>query len=131
MKKTKPRAAELRPPSHLSSDTAKIWRGVVTHLRSNGHLLTVDVGVIETYCMAVTRQRQLTREIDKAGLIGKDGKPHPFLRTIEATAGTIRNLSHVLGLSPLARKALPARVKQPRMNDGHKGADPWQGVLEE
>jgi phage terminase small subunit len=99
-------------------------------LRANGQLLRIDSAVIETFVTAVIRQRRLTAVLDKADLVDKDGKPHPLLRTIEATATTIKNLSHVLGLNPLARKALPARVKQPRLNRG-KGADPWSGVLAE
>lgn len=136
MGKTKARAPELRPPSHLSADAARIWREVVAHLRTNGQLLRIDSWIIESFVTAVIRQRRLTAVLDKAALVDKDGKPHPLLRTIEATATTIKNLSHVLGLNPMARKALPARIKQPRLNglnggSSKAGADPWHGVLEE
>jgi P27 family predicted phage terminase small subunit len=124
MTKPKSPSPPPRPPAYLSADAARIWRGVVTHLRGNGLLLRVDVGVIETYCMAVVRQRRLTAELDKAGMLDESGKPHPLLRTIEATAATVKNLAHVLGLSPMSRKALPAKPENP------KGADPWSGVLE-
>ncbi len=132
MTKTKARANELRPPGHLSADAARIWRQVAAHLRANGQLLRVDAGVVETYCLAVVRQRRLTAVLDKAALVDAAGKVHPILRTIEATAATVKNLAHVLGLSPLARKALPPRIKQPRLPDsGGKGTDPWHGILDE
>jgi P27 family predicted phage terminase small subunit len=123
--KPRPRRAVLDPPAHLSADAARLWRPVVTHLANNGQLLSIDVGVIESYCLAVIRQRQLTAALDKSGLIDKDGKPHPALRTIEATANTIRNLAHVLGLSPMSRRTLPSKP-----NTKTKGSGPWAGVLE-
>jgi P27 family predicted phage terminase small subunit len=95
-------------------------------LANNGQLLNIDVGVIETYVMAVVRQRQLTAALDKSGLLDKGGKPHPLLRTIEATAATVKNLSHVLGLNPMARKTLPSRPTSSKVN----GGGPWAGVLE-
>ena len=74
--------------------------------------------------MAVVRQRQLTAALDRAGIVDKDGKPNPLLRTIEATACTVKNLGHVLGLSPMGRKALPAAADTKR-----KGGT-WAGILE-
>ena len=115
---------DLRAPRYLSRDAAVIWRQVVAHHRGQGTLLAVDAGVIETYAMAVVRQRRLTAELDKHALVDKQGRPHPLLRTIEATAATVKNLSHVLGLNPLARKALPA--KAPKAKGAH---NPWHGVL--
>jgi P27 family predicted phage terminase small subunit len=128
-KRTK-RAKRIRPPSppaHLSTDAARIWRSVVGYLTINDRLQSVDAGTIETYCMAVTRQRQLQAAIDHDGVMPA-GKPHAALKIVEATAATVRSAAHCLGLTPAARKALPAR-KQTR-NAGTKGADPWHGVLE-
>jgi P27 family predicted phage terminase small subunit len=125
MKKTK-RTKRTRlpaPPAHLSSDAAKIWRSVVAYLGANGRLQAVDAGTVECYCMAVTRQRQLQAAIDANGVMS-DGKLHPALKTVEATAATVRSAAHCLGLTPAARKALPA-TKKPT-----KRSDTWAGVLE-
>lgn len=124
MKKPKPRPTTPRPPAHMSTDAARIWRQVVTHLNRNGQLLRVDTGTIETYCMAVVRQRRLNAVLDKADLVDESGKPHPLLRTVEATAATVKNLAHVLGLNPVARKTLPAK------NPKEEGGGPWAGVLD-
>jgi P27 family predicted phage terminase small subunit len=125
MTKPKARTSAPNPPAHLSADAARIWREVVAHLAQNGLLLRVDAGTVETYCMAVVRQRRLTGELDKAPLLDASGKPHPLLRTIEATAATVKNLAHVLGLNPVARKALPTK-----QNTTEKGGA-WDGVLDQ
>jgi P27 family predicted phage terminase small subunit len=115
-----------RPPAYLSADASQIWRLVTSHLDRSGLLLNVDAGTVETYCMAVVRQRRLNGELDRAAtLLDESGKPHPLLRTIEATAATVKNLAHVLGLNPVARKMLP--MKQTPKN---KGSEPWAGILD-
>ena len=120
-RKTKPK--QPAAPRYLGADAATLWRQTVAYLSGQGRLEATDGGVIETYCMAVARQRAFQAVIDREGVVMADGKPHPLLRTIEATAATVRNLAHVLGLSPLARKALPSMSSQP------KGASVWDGVL--
>jgi P27 family predicted phage terminase small subunit len=125
MSKSKARTTAPKPPAHLSDEAAKIWREVCAHLEQNGHLLRVDVGTIETYCMAVVRQRRLNAELDKAPLLDASGKPHPLLRTVEATAATVKNLAHVLGLNPVARRTLPA--KQSTIAKGGT----WDGILDQ
>jgi len=131
MKRSKPTrsrtATDERAPPYLSADAAELWRQTVTYLRGNGTFLAVDAGVVETYVTAVVRLRRLTLALDKAALVDKEGKPHPLLRTVEATCATVKNLAHVLGLSPLARKALPAK---PRVKPNSGGRDVWRGVLD-
>jgi P27 family predicted phage terminase small subunit len=109
-------------PPYLSAGAAVIWRGVVAYLATNGRLEAVDAGTIETYALAVVRQRALQAEIDRDGVM-PEGKPHAALRTIEATAATVRSAAHCLGLTPASRKALPARPPKT------KEADVWANVL--
>lgn len=110
-------------PSYLSADAKKIWREVVAHLKAQGTYKPIDGGVVESYAMALVRQRQLVQALDKAGIVGADGKPNGLLRTIEATATTVKNLAHVLGLDPLARKSMRAAGK------GKTEGGTWAGVL--
>lgn len=112
----------LRAPPHLSPDARKIWRRVIVYLADNGTLNPIDAETIEAYCAAVVRHRRLTAELDAAALMTVDGKLHPLLRTVEATAATVKNLAHVLGLNPTARNRLPAAPPQ-------KGKDKWDGIL--
>jgi P27 family predicted phage terminase small subunit len=115
------------PPRYLSPDAAEIWRGVIVYLSSNGRLEAVDGSVIEGFCMAVTRQRLLQAELDRTGVLGADNKPNPLLRCTEAVAASVKNFAAVLGLSPAARKGLPANSTKKKT----KGADVWVGVLDE
>ncbi len=124
MKKRKRATSTLHPPAHLSVDAAKLWREVCTHLQANQRLLRIDAAVIETFCFAVERQRRLVAELAASKLVDAEGKPNPLLRTIEATAATVKNLAAVLGLSPLARRLLPST---PKKSKGVGGA--WAGIL--
>ena len=118
------RAPPPAPPAHLDAEAREIWRQVTAHLAKNGMLLGVDRYTIETFCLAVVRQRKLSAELDKAPLL-EDGKVNPLLKVAEATATTVKNLGHVLGLNPMARRALPA--KEPT-EKGRRSV--WHGVLD-
>jgi phage terminase large subunit-like protein len=76
--------------------------------------------VIEAFCEAVGRHRKLVEAVDQAGIVDATGKLHPALRTIEATAATVKNLAAVLGLVPTGKR--PAQPKG--------GDDPWSSVLD-
>jgi P27 family predicted phage terminase small subunit len=124
----KPRIRQRRPPpapTHLSREAAEVWRRAVARLAAHGRLEGADENVLAGYCMAVTRQRALQAELDRVGVLD-DGKLSPMLRVIEATAATVKNLSHVLGLNPpFARRTLPGKF--PPATKG--GRDVWRGVL--
>jgi P27 family predicted phage terminase small subunit len=112
------------PPTHLSPDAAAIWRETVGLLEARGTLNREDAMTLETYCMAVIRQRRLTVELEAHPLV-VDGKLSPLLRVAEATAATVKNLGHVLGLNPVARQRMPG-------GGGTRQPDPsskWRGIL--
>jgi P27 family predicted phage terminase small subunit len=109
------------PPPHLSPDAQAVWRDTVELLEARAALNREDAMTIETYVMAIVRQRRLTVELEAAPLV-VDGKLSPLLRVAEATAATVKNLGHVLGLNPVARQRLPI-ARQPER--GSK----WDGVL--
>lgn len=120
---TKRRPKLPAPPRHLGVDAAAIWRQVVAYLRDNDRLEAVDAGTIETYALAVVRQRGLQAALDRDGMV-IDGALHPAARTIEAVAATVRSAAHCLGLTPASRKALPAKAKT-------KEPSVWSGVLDD
>src|SRR5690242_5716629 len=117
---TKPRTRSKTPPAHpmplqmppapphLSAEAAVLWDGVVAYLHTNGRLEAVDGAVIEGFCMAVCRQRALQAALDKEGVV-TDGKLNPILRSSESVAASVKNFAITLGLTPSARKALPAK----------------------
>ena len=111
----------LPAPDYLECDALAIWDQVVDHLATTGELLAVDAATIETFVLAVIRQRRMSVELAQSRLLDDDGKPHPLLRTIEATAATVKNLGHVLKLNPTARKG------SQKSTNGSTGV--WDGVL--
>src|SRR4051794_13672320 len=108
LRSTKPKpktgAVKLPPPRGFPPEAAVIWREVVAYLGAEGTLLAVDAGTIETYALAVVRQRRLCEKLADGDLVDAEGKVNPLLRVIEATAATVKNLGHVLKLNPTARK---------------------------
>jgi P27 family predicted phage terminase small subunit len=114
---------QIEPPAHLKGDARRIWRRVVAHLAKNGFLLSIDAYAVENFALAVIRQRRIAAELESADLIDADGKPNPLLKVAEATAATVKNLGHVLGLNPMARKSLPVK-------ETTKGDPTWSGVLD-
>ena len=122
---TKPTSPARRPspPKHLNTEACAIWRHTIGDLDRAGRLSTTNQHVLESFCRAVVRERALQDEIERTGYVDKDGKPHPLLRTIEATAASVKNLAHTLGLTSGARRTLPAVA--PRGKTG----DVWRGVL--
>lgn len=119
--RTEPRDP-LPPPPHLSRDGSQLWRETVAHLvELHGAVNAADGPTLETYVAAILRQRRIMVEVEAAPLVTSEGKLSPLLRVAEATAATVKNLAHVLGLNPVARQRLP-RAPQ-------KGVSKWDGVL--
>jgi P27 family predicted phage terminase small subunit len=124
---TKPTATSRRPPApkHLTAQEAVIWRYTTARLDQVGRLSFTDQHVLEVYCRSVVRDRDLSAEIRRTGMVDKEGKPHPLLRTIEATANTVKNLACTLGLTSGSRRALPPGPPA----SGNSTGDRWRGVL--
>jgi phage terminase small subunit len=81
-----------------------------------------DAVALETFVAAVIRQRRIMVEIESAPLVTA-GKISPLLRVAEATAATVKNLGHVLGLNPVARQRLPKPPQGHRPGGGGKWGD--------
>jgi P27 family predicted phage terminase small subunit len=108
------------PPS-LSDEARRVWNEVVQALRAAGTYAESDHATIEAFVQAVVRHRRLTAALDREGIV-VDGKLHPAARTIEATAATVKNLGHILGLNPAARKQRSASAAKGRTST-------WADVL--
>jgi P27 family predicted phage terminase small subunit len=112
----------LPPPPFLSQDAAQVWRETVAHLAARGPVDVADAVALETFVAAVIRQRRIMVEIESAPLVTA-GKISPLLRVAEATAATVKNLGHVLGLNPVARQRLPKPPQGHRPGGGGKWGD--------
>jgi P27 family predicted phage terminase small subunit len=107
-------------PEFFSTEGKRIWRDTVTQMAVHGIHDPADAMTLETYVFAVLRQRMIAAEVRKRPLLTNDGKISPLVRAAEATAGTVRNLARVLGLSPTARQRLP---RAPQKQGGNKWSD--------
>jgi hypothetical protein len=61
------KAVRLPPPDGLLRGAAAVWKAVVNHLNEDGSLLAVDTGTIETYALAVVRQRVFSKKLHEGG----------------------------------------------------------------
>jgi phage terminase small subunit len=104
----------LRPPASLSAGGRAVWIEVIGRIDRT----TIADGPIETYCEALARHRLMCTKIAERGIVDAAGKLNPVSRTIEATAHTVRDLAHDLGLIPRKRTAPAA-----------KEGDGWADVL--
>ena len=104
----------------MSREAAAVWRRTVAHMAARGPVDAADEIALETFVAAVIRQRRMAAEIEETPLT-TDGKISPLLRVAEATAATVKNLGHVLGLNPTARQRLPKAAPQ-------KANPIWDGV---
>jgi hypothetical protein len=94
-------------------------------LRETGSLEPVHAGLVETYVLAVLRQRALCAELanpDRPKV--QAGAADPLWRAIEASAGTVKSMARALGLT-----AAPGRGAghQPPAKNG--AGDVWGGIL--
>jgi P27 family predicted phage terminase small subunit len=77
-----------------------------------GLLSPIDLGILASYCLAVSEVRECTDRLAAEGLtISSHGQtiPHPLLKPRAAAEQRVRSLGMELGLTPVSRKR--ARVE--------------------
>jgi P27 family predicted phage terminase small subunit len=96
-----------RAPKWLSRDAAAEWRRVAPILTVERRILTdADLGVLESYCVAIGSVREAQRAITRDGLIiptEKGPKRHPAFGIQNAAMTTARLCAAELGLTPVSR----------------------------
>ena len=98
-------------PKHLTGAALELWMPTCRYLLDRGTLHSSDIHLIEQFCFAISRARQLQRVLDEQGYCDASGKTHPALRLIEGVVTTIRSTSVLLGLAPYARQRMTAAVR--------------------
>jgi P27 family predicted phage terminase small subunit len=108
VKKAEPPPGTLPAPAHLSATARDIWRDTVTTMEAQGAPAVPTDGILlETFAMAVARQRRIVMELEEGAVADEEGKVNQLLRAAESTAATVANVARALGLSPMARRRLP------------------------
>lgn len=94
------------PPAGLPQVGADTWRVILSDMAAMRTLREVDLPLVLAYCEAVQVHAEASRIIHDKGVLvaGKSGPiPNPLLKVQKDAATTMRQLSDVLGLNPLAR----------------------------
>ena len=98
--------ATLPPPEGLPAAAADTWRSILSDMAALRTLREVDMPLVLAYCEAVYVHREASANIHAYGVLVKGPRgpvPNPMIRVQKDAATTIRQLSDVLGLNPLAR----------------------------
>jgi len=98
--------ATLPPPKGLPAAAADTWRAILSDMAALRILREVDMPLVLAYCEAVYVHSEACANIHTYGVLVKGPRgpiPNPMIRVQKDAATTIRQLSDVLGLNPLAR----------------------------
>ena len=94
-------------PAGMPASAREVWQIVVTDLVGDGHLRKSDTPLVKAYCEAAYVHAEASEKVHTLGVLVKtaDGRivPNPMLRVQKDAATTMRQLSDVMGLNPLAR----------------------------
>lgn len=94
-----------RPPSWLSKHAKAEWRRVMPELSKRRILTSADLGMLESYCIAIGRVREL-EQLLRAGIDAK------LFRMQDQAIKTARQLAAELGLTPVSRSRPSIRDDQ-------------------
>lgn len=94
-------------PAAMPAAAREVWEIVVTDLVGDGHLRKSDTPLVKAYCEAVYVHAEASAKVHALGVLVKtsDGRivVNPMLKVQKDAATTMRQLSDVMGLNPLAR----------------------------
>lgn len=85
---------------------AEVWRTIVADMAALRTLREVDLPLVRAYCQATQVHADASDLVNRKGVLvaGPNGPmPNPMIKVAKDAAVTMRQLSDVLGLNPLAR----------------------------
>jgi P27 family predicted phage terminase small subunit len=102
--------SDLPPcPKHFTAEQAELWEFALTNAPP-GMVKSLDIGLLEAWCVAYSIHRAATTELSREGLLTVPGIKDPDRRVaapqigiINRTAALLLRLSSELGFSPTAR----------------------------
>lgn len=98
--------AHREPPPDMPPVAADVWRTIVADMSALRTLREVDLPLVRAYCEAAQILADASDIIHRKGVLvgGRSGPmPNPMIKVQKDMAVTMRQLSDVLGLNPLAR----------------------------
>lgn len=111
----KPRPADTRPPSELSTQARRQWRTVAKQLHAVGLLTALDKQALALYCEAYARWREANAQLARFGLIVKAPTgypmPSPYLSIAHKAFDQMRAMMGEFGMTPRSRVGLASDGK--------------------
>ena len=98
--------AEALPPEDLPEAVREVWSACVLEMSGNRHLRAPDLVLLRAYVDAVETHRRAGADLAERGYLVENAfglAVNPMVRVQKDAAATLRQLSDVLGLNPLAR----------------------------
>lgn len=98
--------AHREPPADMPTVAAEVWRTIVADMAALRTLREVDLPLVRAYCQAAQVHADASDLVNRKGVLvaGPNGPmPNPMIKVAKDSAVTMRQLSDVLGLNPLAR----------------------------
>jgi P27 family predicted phage terminase small subunit len=98
--------ATREPPPELGDAGADAWRVYLAEMGSNRALREADLILLRALCHAVDAEVSAAANVGEYGSLvkGRSGPVvNPMLRVMKDSTATIRQVTDVLGLNPLAR----------------------------
>jgi P27 family predicted phage terminase small subunit len=106
-----------RMPRGLADDAKRLWRVIVPILAENGQLTPLDTAGLEALCQSYAAMSQAAGELARDGVTQIDHRgirrKHPSFQIWRDGQATFRAWAGEYGLTPLARKSVPAATTKP------------------
>jgi P27 family predicted phage terminase small subunit len=107
-----PRSGVSPCPSHFTPEQAELWNFALANAPP-GMLKSLDIGLLEAWCVAYSIHRAATAELTRQGTITVVGVKNPDRRVaaphigiINRTAALLSRLSSELGFTPVSRSRI-------------------------
>ena len=96
----------IRPPSFLSKEQKRLFKGIVDYLMPSGILGNIDVHVLTHTAITIDRINECERQLNENGLLDEEGKPSAYLKMKSNYMKEFFRLCNELSLSPQSRAKL-------------------------
>ncbi len=87
-----------RPPTWLSKDGKAEWRRIMPHLVERKTLTETDLAMVEAFCVAAGRVREIERQIQASGMLDP-----AIVRMQDKAMQSMRQIAAEIGLTPVSR----------------------------
>ena len=107
-----------RMPPNMPDHARRLWRQVVPILADSKTLTPLDGAGLESMCLAYHVMKMAAAELAEAGGTHEDDRgivrKHPAFQVWRDSQATFRSWAGEFGLTPLARKSIPAAAADKR-----------------